>query len=128
MNRSYVLDASALLCLLQAEPGADRVAEALPDAQIGSVNFSEVVGKLVDAGLEENAVDSLIDTLQLKVVPFDQEQARLAGFLRVTTRRFGLSLGDRACLALAHLRGAVALTCEKSWMKIEAACVVELIR
>jgi len=128
VNRSYVLDASALLCLLQAEPGADRVAEALPDAQIGSVNFSEVVGKLVDAGLEENAVDSLIDTLQLKVVPFDQEQARLAGFLRVTTRRFGLSLGDRACLALAHLRGAVALTCEKSWMKIEAACVVELIR
>jgi len=128
VNRNYVLDASALLCLLQGEPGADRVAQALPDAQIGSVNFSEVVGKLVDAGLEENAVDSLIDTLQLKVVPFDQEQARLAGFLRVTTRRFGLSLGDRACLALAHLRGAVALTCEKSWMKIEAACVVELIR
>jgi ribonuclease VapC len=128
VNKSYVLDASALLCLLQAESGADRVAEAMPNAHIGAVNFSEVVAKLVEAGLEERAADSLIDTLQLKVSPFDQEQARLAGLLRVVTRRFGLSLGDRACLALACVQGAVALTCEKSWMKIEAACVVELIR
>jgi ribonuclease VapC len=128
VNRSYVLDASALLCLLQAEPGADRVAEALPDAQIGAVNFSEVVAKLAEAGIEEKEIDSFVDTLQLKVVPFDQEQARLAGLLRVATRRFGLSLGDRACLALASLHDAVALTCEKSWIKVEAACVVELIR
>ncbi|HME86714.1 MAG TPA: type II toxin-antitoxin system VapC family toxin [Roseiarcus sp.] len=113
---------------MQAEPGADRVAEAMPNARIGAVNFSEVVAKLVEAGLEETAADSLIDTLQLKVIPFDQEQARLAGLLRVVTRRFGLSLGDRACLALACVHGAVALTCEKSWMNIEAACVVELIR
>ena len=123
-----MLDASALLCLLQSEPGADRVAEALPHAVIGTVNFSEVVGKLVEAGLEEKEIDSFVDALQLKVVPFDQEQARLAGLLRVATRRLGLSLGDRACLALARLRDAVALTCEKSWMKVEAACVVELIR
>lgn len=86
MNRSYVLDASALLCLLQSEPGADRVAEALPYAVIGAVNFSEAVGKLVEAGVEEREIDSVIDTLQLKVVPFDQEQARLAGLLRVATR------------------------------------------
>ncbi len=128
MNKSYVLDASALLCLLQAEPGADRVAEALPDAQIGAVNFSEVVGKLVETGVEEREVESWIEALQLKVVPFDREQARLAGLLRQTTRRFGLSLGDRACLALAKVRGAVALTCDNAWMNVEAACVVELIR
>ena len=128
MNRGYVLDASALLCLLQSEPGADRVARALPNSVIGAVNFSEVVGKLVEAGVEEREIDSFVDTLQLKVVPFNQEQARLAGLLRIATRRFGLSLGDRACLALASLHDAVALTCEKSWMKIEAACVVELIR
>ena len=128
MNKNYVLDASALLCLLQAEQGADRVAEAMPDSRIGAVNFSEVVAKLVEAGLEEKTADSLIDTLQLKVIPFDEEQARLAGLLRVATRRFGLSLGDRACLALASVHGAVALTCEKSWMKIEGACLVELIR
>ncbi len=128
MNKSYVLDASALLCLLQAEPGADRVAEALPDAQIGAVNFSEVVGKLAETGVKELEVESWIDTLQLKVVPFDREQALLAGLMRDTRLRFGMSLGDRACLALAKVRGAVALTCDNAWTKVEAGCVVELIR
>jgi ribonuclease VapC len=128
LNKSYVLDASALLCLLQAEPGAERVEQALPDARIGAVNFSEVVGKLVEAGVEKKAVGSLIDTLQLKVVPFDQKQAHLAGLLRVATRQFGLSLGDRACLALACSQNAVALTCERSWTRVGAACEVELVR
>ena len=132
MSEAYVLDASALLCLLQEEPGAERVAIALPAAMIGAVNYSEVVGKLVESGLDEATVDGLIDTLQLKVVPFDQIQARLAGSLRATTRKLGLSLGDRACLALAAVEGATALTCERSWAKFAAPCAapckVEMLR
>jgi ribonuclease VapC len=124
----YILDASALLCLLQDEKGAERVAEALPKAHIGAVNYSEVCGKLVEAGLNQDTVDSLIAGLQLQVISFDREQARLAGSLRRTTREFGLSLGDRACLALARVRGAVALTCDKSWTRIDAGCRVELAR
>jgi PIN domain nuclease of toxin-antitoxin system len=114
--------------LLQDEEGADRVAQSLPNATIGAVNFSEAFGKLVEAGLDEETVDSLIDSLQLEVIPFDRAQARLAGSLRRTTREFGLSLGDRACLALAHARGAVALTCDRSWTRVEAGCRVELAR
>jgi PIN domain nuclease of toxin-antitoxin system len=128
VSEAYVLDASALLCLLQEEPGAERVAGALPAAMIGAVNYSEVVGKLVESELDEATVDGLIDTLQLKVVPFDQIQARLAGSLRATTRKLGLSLGDRACLALAAVEGATALTCERSWTKFEAPCKVETLR
>jgi ribonuclease VapC len=124
----YILDASALLCLLQDEKGAERVAEALPKAHIGAVNYAEVCGKLVEAGLNQDTVDSLIAGLQLQVISFDREQARLAGSLRRTTREFGLSLGDRACLALARVRGAVALTCDKSWTRIDAGCRVELAR
>ncbi len=56
MSEKYILDASALLCLLQDEKGAERVAEALPEAQIGAVNFSEAFGKLVEAGLDEAAI------------------------------------------------------------------------
>jgi ribonuclease VapC len=123
-----VLDASALLCLLQEEKGAERVAEALPEAQIGAVNFSEAFGKLVEAALDEETVDSLIESLQLQVIPFDREQAQLAGSLRRTTRELGLSLGDRACLALARVQGAVALTCDKSWTRFDAGCRVELAR
>jgi PIN domain nuclease of toxin-antitoxin system len=68
VSENYVLDASAFLCLLQDEKGAERVAEALPDAQF----------KLVGAVLGEETVGSLIDSLRLKVIPFDREQARLA--------------------------------------------------
>jgi ribonuclease VapC len=128
VTKKYVLDASALLCLLQEEKGAERVAEALPEAQIGAVNFSEAFGKLVEAALDEETVDSLIESLQLQVIPFDREQAQLAGSLRRTTREFGLSLGDRACLALARVQGAVALTCDKSCTRFDAGCRVELAR
>jgi PIN domain nuclease of toxin-antitoxin system len=109
VSENYVLDASALLCLLQDEKGAKRVAEALPDAQIGAVNFSEAFDKLVEAGLDEETVDSLIDSLQLQVIPFDRQQARLAGSLRRTTREFGLcrsaiepALRSRASKAPSH--------------------------
>jgi PIN domain nuclease of toxin-antitoxin system len=120
-----VLDASALLCLLQEEKGAERVAHALPAAEIGAVNYCEVVGKLVDAGMEGETADRLIDTLHLSVIPFNRTQARLAGSLRALTR---LSLGDRACLALAQAQGATALTCERGWTRFQAPCGVETVR
>jgi ribonuclease VapC len=127
VSESYVLDASALLCLLQEEKGSERVAEALPDAMIGAVNYSEVVAKLVEVGLSDVMVDGLMDKLQLRVIPFDRIQARLAGALRAATRKLGLSLG-RACLALAAVEGATALTCERIWTKFEAPCKVETLR
>ncbi len=64
MSEFYILDASALLCLLQEENGAERVARALPAAKIGAVNYSEVVGKLVEAGVDEAKIDRLVDALQ----------------------------------------------------------------
>jgi PIN domain nuclease of toxin-antitoxin system len=123
-----VLDASAVLCLLQEERGAERVARALPAAVIGAVNYAEVVGKLVESGIDGATADGLMDTLQLKVIPFDRIQARLAGALRATTRKLGLSLGDRACLALAAVESATALTCERVWTKFEAPCKIEALR
>jgi ribonuclease VapC len=128
VSETYVLDASAVLCLLQEEKGAERVARALPAAVIGAVNYSEVISKLVESGIDEATADGLMDTLQLTVIPFDRRQARLAGALRATTRRLGLSLGDRACLALAGTEGAIALTCERVWTKFEGPCKVEALR
>jgi ribonuclease VapC len=128
VSDAYVLDASAVLCLLQEEKGAERVARLLPAAVIGAVNYAEVVGKVVESGIDEATADGLMDTLQLKVIPFDRIQARLAGALRASTRKFGLSLGDRACLALAAAEGAIALTCERVWTKFEAPCKVEALR
>jgi PIN domain nuclease of toxin-antitoxin system len=124
----YVLDASALLCLLLEERGAQRVLAALPSCVIGAVNLSEVVAKLSDRGGAPAEIDAALSALDLDVAPFDAEQARLAGLLRAQTRRLGLSLGDRACLALAGLRGATVLTCDASWAELEIGCAVELAR
>jgi len=128
VSDAYVLDASAVLCLLQEEKGAERVERALPAAVIGAVNYAEVIGKLVESGVDDATADGLIGALQLRVVPFDRTQARLAGALRAATRKLGFSLGDRACLALAASEGATALTCERLWTKFEAPCKVETVR
>jgi PIN domain nuclease of toxin-antitoxin system len=110
-----VLDASALLALLNEETGSETVAAVVSKAVISSVNLSEVVAKLADHGMDEKDVRGLIDGLGLTVVPFDEEQACAAGLMRPATRRAGLSLGDRACLALARLRRAPAYTTDRSW-------------
>ena len=125
---SHVLDASALLCLLFEEPGAERVEAALGSACIGAVNLAEVVGKLVDRGVApEEAVADLRD-VDLEVIPVDRAQAEAAGTLRVATRAAGLSLGDRACLALAQSLGATALTTDRPWADIDCGVTVEVVR
>ena len=101
----YVLDASALLCLLFDEPGADRVEQVLHEAFVSAANLSEVVAKLIDRGLEGGEALADLRELDFEVVAFDRGQAERAGLLRATTREAGLSLGDRACLALAQQKG-----------------------
>lgn len=130
MSEVFVLDASALLCLLKGEPGAERVMAALPRAWVSAVNLSEVYAKLADAGGAEDRIAKAVGGLHLRVEPFDDAQARRAGMLRPVTKGLGLSLGDRACLALAQHRGALALTTDRAWADLpEAAGIaVEVIR
>ncbi len=127
MNK-WVLDASALLALLNSEPGSERVADALPNAVITSVNFSEVVAKLADEGRDESEIQQYLDALGLVIVEFDANLAYKTGFLRPLTRSAGLSLGDRACLALAMSLGVPALTCDQAWSRLNLGSQVELIR
>lgn len=128
MSRAVVLDSSALLCLLNGELGAERVAEALPSAVIGAVNLAEVVAKLRERGLSGGEVDEVLGGLHLDVRPLTAAQAYATGHLRQATRSLGLSLGDRACLALAAELGAMALTADQAWSNAEADMDVEVIR
>lgn len=128
MSDAYVLDASALLAALGGEPGAERVRALLPSARIGSVNLSEVVAKLHERGVPDAVIDEILVDLDLTVVPFDAATARRAGLLRGATRAAGLSLGDRACLALAAERDAVAVTTDRAWGELDLGIAVELLR
>ena len=124
----YVLDASALLCLLFEEPGAAHVAERLAGALVSASNYSEVIAKLVDNGTPPEDIVSIIADLDVEVVPVDRHQAELAGLMRATTSDQGLSLGDRACLALALVKNATALTTDRAWSRLEIDIAVELAR
>ena len=123
-----VIDASALLALLNAEPGAAVVAEALPSGVISAVNFSEVVAKLCEAGMPEKAIRQALQPLGLDILSFDEEQSYQAGLFRLPTRDRGISLGDRACLSLAKMLGVAALTADRAWAGISGGVKVKVIR
>jgi ribonuclease VapC len=124
----FVLDASALLALLNAEPGADIVTEALPGAVISAVNFSETVAKLCGAGMPAKIIHQVLESLGMEVIPFDTEQAYQTGLLWAVTRDAGISLGDRACLSLGKTLGRMVLTADKTWTKLSIGVTVRPIR
>jgi ribonuclease VapC len=124
-----VLDASAILAILNREPGSEKLTPTLlSDAASSTVNLAEVHTKLV--GLGSEAVEAWEDALSpiREAVPFTADQARLAGALVRHTRALGLSLGDRACLALGLLMNAPVYTAERSWKKLKLDVKVHLIR
>jgi PIN domain nuclease of toxin-antitoxin system len=123
-----VLDSSAVLAMLWDEPGAARVVDALPGARISAVNLAEVTAKLVDRGASDEDATEILRSLGLDTVAFDPEQARAAGLMRRATQKAGLSLGDRACLALARAERAVALTADRAWTGLSLGVDVEVIR
>lgn len=125
---SVVMDASAILALLNGETGADKVAARLSGARISSVNIAEVGAKLMDIGMTHDATRQAIDLLQLDVVDFDLSLAEATYGLRPSTKSSGLSLGDRACLALAIRDGRTALTADRNWSNLQLTCPVDLIR
>lgn len=123
-----VLDASALLALLKAEPGAERVAAVIGRAVMGTVNLAEVTSKLIWENVPSDQIRGWIGALELEIRPFDQELAYDAGVLLTATRRKELSLGDRACLALARRVGGTAMTTDRAWAEVNVGVPIELIR
>jgi ribonuclease VapC len=125
---SIVLDASVILAHINGEPGSERAASFFGDALISAVNLAEVVGKLVERGVGLGLVRQALSLYGLQVVAFDEELAELTGALRPETRALGLSLGDRACLALAQRSALPALTADRAWKDLHLSVEVQLLR
>ena len=125
---STVLDASALLAFLHRETGFQVVADHIKDGAVSAVNLSEVVARLADRGLLEQVIRQSLESMSVAVIPFETEQAFIAGMLRVETRSVGLSLGDRACLALARQLCVPALTADRRWAELDVGIDVQVIR
>jgi PIN domain nuclease of toxin-antitoxin system len=124
-----VLDASALLALLNQEPGAQLLTpELLRDATASTVNLAEVQTKLVREGVDPDEAWELVQAPISEAEPFTAEQAEIAGTLVRQTRTLGLSLGDRACLALAIFLRAPAYTTDKDWKNLKLGVPIHLLR
>jgi ribonuclease VapC len=123
-----VLDASAMLAHLRGEPGGDMVADRLDGGAICAVNWTEVIQKLVDDGMSDATIRAALEGVSAGVVSFDIPLAEDAGWLRRATRERGLSLGDRACLALARREGLPVLTADRAWAELDLGVEVVLIR
>ena len=115
-----VFDSSAVLAALFQEPGGDKVVAMWVDGEnlISAVNYAEIVSKLNERGMSDFEVLAVMEGVPLTVVDFDQTTAHASGLLRTATKALGLSLGDRACIALAQSRSATAVTADKQWEKL----------
>jgi ribonuclease VapC len=127
---SWVLDASALLALLHSEPGSERVAAALPDAEIASVNFSEVVAKLANEGQDKSEIRPYLDALGLVIVEFDIELAYQTGFLRPLTRMEWIVTGRSCVFSVSRVFGcsSVDVRSRLDNAKFECRCGTDSVK
>jgi ribonuclease VapC len=124
--RPVVLDSSAVLALLQGEPGADEVEGLLDGALMSCVNLSEVLQKAEQHGVDTEGLEYDLEALGIELRDFDVGTARPAAEL--WSDRNELSLGDRACLALAKLSDATAITADGRWTTAGLGVDVRMIR
>mgnify|MGYP005867205547 CR=1 FL=1 len=128
MNR-VILDASALLALLNSEPGQDIVEQLLPRSIMSTVNVSETISELYKKlNIDIATGKHMVETVIKEILPFSFEQAVEAAALRTHTSKFGLSLGDRACLSLAKERQYPVYTADTIWTKLDIGVTINLIR
>lgn len=125
---SPVLDSSAILAVIFDEPGSDLVAPLLQGALLSTVNLTEVYTRLLLRGVPPDVAWSRMLRMGFEVCPYDEHQARTAAEMISRTRPLGLSLGDRACLALAVERKATAYTTDRAWKILDVGIDVEVIR
>jgi PIN domain nuclease of toxin-antitoxin system len=124
-----VLDASAMLAYIQEERGAENLSKEILDHAVAStVNLAEAQSKLVKKGRDPEEAWEEILSLVIAEEPFTSEQAKIAGDLITMTEKYGLSLGDRSCLALAIALNAPVYTTEQLWKNLKVGVPIHVIR
>jgi len=123
-----VLDASALLAVLFGERGRELVEETRGHALMSAVNMAEAYAKLSDRGTDDEEIRTTLESISVKVIDFDDGQAIATGGLRKMTRKFGLSLGGRACIALAIQQKLPVMTADRTWGNLDLGIEIKIIR
>lgn len=124
----YVLDASALLALINKEAGHELVSDVVAHSVMSTVNVAEAVTVLQNHGIDNSTARNFIADILGQILPFEEDQAFTAAALNKLTSKFGLSLGDRACLSVAHHLKLPVLSADKLWSKLNIDVVIKMIR
>lgn len=132
MFNKIVIDSSAIIAFLDLEPGSENVREHLNDAIISTINLAEVITVInrKTGGDKEAQAEALmlLKNTFAHIIDFDLEQAIIAAEIDLVSKKYGLSLGDRACLALAKAKKLPVLTADKEWKKLKIGVDVQLVR
>jgi PIN domain nuclease of toxin-antitoxin system len=123
-----VLDASALLAFLHKEPGAEQVEAALNGARVSTVNWSEVVQKALQRDVDTSGMQEAFIEVGVHIEPFTPAQAEAAARLWKPGKAIGLSLADRACIALASELSLPIMTADRAWTRLETGVEIVLLR
>jgi PIN domain nuclease of toxin-antitoxin system len=123
-----VVDSSVVLAIVRGETGEENALRLALGATMSAVNVAEVVTKCIEKDYPEEAALQVIQSCGIEIVPLDEATAILAGRLRRNASKGVLSLGDRACLALAIRNKAIAVTADRAWADLDLPCKIELIR
>ncbi len=128
MTESTVLDASAIIAFLQGEPGDVLVQKALQSRYcvVTAANQGEIIAKSLDRGVSAQSVQAILAELDYVVIDIKAEDGVQAGWMRAQTRKLGLRLGDRLCLAVAQRLMARVLTADRSWMPMAQPLGLEI--
>ena len=125
---AIVFDSSVVIAILKQEQGFSTAEKSLSDALISTVNLAEVATYLARNSVPSNTIQEVLASFPIQVVPFDESLAIQTGCLYPSCNHLGLSLGDRACLALAISRKLPVLTADQVWSKLDLGIPIQVLR
>jgi PIN domain nuclease of toxin-antitoxin system len=124
-----VFDASTLIALFAKETGYEFIKKQMKDAIISSVNIAEVYKYCIETqNLSEDEAKKLVKLSDIKIIEFTSDQALISASLITKTKQYGLSLGDRACIALGISGEYDIITCDQIWQKLDVDVKIMMAR
>ena len=125
-SNRILLDTSALIALIKKESGYQKIEEVLPYSAISSVNLCELASILARNNILENEIDEIIEDIVPEVIPFCENIAIKAGKLSKYSAKYGLSLGDKACLSTAEYYSMNVYTTDKIWPELKTYITIAI--
>ncbi|MFU7501632.1 MULTISPECIES: type II toxin-antitoxin system VapC family toxin [unclassified Candidatus Tisiphia] len=125
-TKKFLLDTSAIIALLKQESGYKILEDVIASSALSSVNLSELVSVLTRSNIKENEIDTIITDIVPDIIPFSESISIKAGKLISLTKDYGLSLGDRACIATGGYYNMEIYTTDRIWLKLSDKLPVKI--